>query len=138
MNRFFTRAASAWKTQFGRLVREVGIGRHWIIAAFEKRGSLLNRDMSHTDALSRHRKIVPVDLIIPEFCESTSTICDSATLVGNVKVGKNSTVGYGVVLRGDDGPIRLALINLESEITALSETALQPLTMYIYQKRFQA
>lgn len=124
MNRLVARAAGYFKVQFGRLVRETGIGRHQFTAAFDRRGSLLNRDMSHTEAMNRHRKIVPSELIIPEFCQSSTTICDSATLVGNVRVGKNSTVGYGTVLRGDDGPIRYEVSEKESVTTALLEMVL--------------
>lgn len=56
--------------------------------------------------MNRHRRIIPFDLLVPEFCEQSTTICDSATVVGNVKIGKHSVVGYGTILRGDDGPIR--------------------------------
>lgn len=37
----------------------------------------------------------------------TAYIADSATVIGDVEIGANSTVLFNVVLRGDEGPIRI-------------------------------
>lgn len=66
----------------------------------------MTKDIAHHEPLSRHQKIRPLELLIPEFCETTTLISDSATVVGNVKIGKNSSIWYGAVIRGDEGPIR--------------------------------
>lgn len=36
---------------------------------------------------------------------SSAFIADDATVIGDVTIGENSSVWYGVVIRGDDGPI---------------------------------
>lgn len=65
----------------------------------------MTRDISHLEPLSRHRKIRPQSTIIPEM-EETTLITDNSTVVGDVKIGGNSIVWYGSILRGDDAPIR--------------------------------
>lgn len=70
------------------------------------RGSRLTNDISYLEPLSRHRKLVPWGVEVPEHQEDSTLVSDSATVVGNVKIGSGSQVWYGAVIRGEDGPVR--------------------------------
>lgn len=37
--------------------------------------------------------------------DPTAFVADNATVIGDVTIGKNCSIWYGAVLRGDDGPI---------------------------------
>ena len=67
---------------------------------------MMTNDIAYLEPLSRHRKVVPWGTEVPEFDEASTVICDSATVVGNVKIGKNASVWYGAIIRGEDGPVR--------------------------------
>jgi len=79
--------------------------------------------------LNRHRKIVPFRLEIPEYCRETTTVCDSATLVGNVKIGRHTAIWYGAVLRGDDGPVRVGEHSCIGDSVVINNSTLLPDTV---------
>ena len=82
----------------GNALRESG-------QALDRLGSKLTRDVAYMEKYSRHRKLMPLDQLWPS--HGASFIAPSSSLIGQVQVGNNSSVWYGVVLRGDQSAIRV-------------------------------
>ena len=61
---------------------------------------------------------------VPQF-ESRAYIAENATVVGDVKLGEDSSVWYGAVIRGDGGPIRIGKrVAVEDNVTIHDATTL--------------
>jgi carbonic anhydrase/acetyltransferase-like protein (isoleucine patch superfamily) len=83
---------------FGRALRESG-------QALDRVGSRLTRDVAYMEKYSRHRRLMPLDQLWPSY--GKSFVAPNATLIGEVRVGNDCSVWYGVVLRGDLSAIRI-------------------------------
>ena len=83
---------------FGAALRETG-------QALDRAGSKMTRDVAYMEKYSRHRKLMPIDQLWPS--HGKSFIAPSSSLIGEVQVGNDSSVWYGVVLRGDQSAIRI-------------------------------
>jgi carbonic anhydrase/acetyltransferase-like protein (isoleucine patch superfamily) len=90
--------AKNFRIVLGRMVRESG-------QALDRSGSRLTNDVAYLERNSRHRRIFPLAHLWPSF--GKSFIAPSACLSGEVQVGDNCVVGYGVSIRGDFNAVRL-------------------------------
>jgi len=82
----------------GTATRETGI-------ALERLGMRLQGDNAFTEQLSRHRRLMNVGDKKPQVGQAF--VAPSASVVGDVKIGHNSSVWYSCVLRGDAGSISI-------------------------------
>ncbi|EGR31303.1 hypothetical protein IMG5_113400 [Ichthyophthirius multifiliis] len=83
----------------GRMIRETGL-------ELDRWGSKFQRDIACWEPLSRHRNILPLYDKIPTFY-SNAFISPNCTLIGDVFLGQNTSIGYGSTLRADLNPIRV-------------------------------
>mmetsp|Transcript_12359 Transcript_12359/g.26528 ORF Transcript_12359/g.26528 Transcript_12359/m.26528 type:complete len:252 (-) Transcript_12359:101-856(-) len=93
----------------GNIFRETGI-------ALERLGSRAQGDISYADPLSRHKEVRAIFDKIPSVAKGCF-IAPTATVVGSVKIGSNSNVWYGAVVKGDD--VKVAI----GENTNIKESA---------------
>ena len=82
----------------GNALRESG-------QTLDRIGSKMTRDVAYMEKYSRHRKLMPLDQLWPS--HGKSFIAPSSSLIGEVLVGNNCSIWYGVVLRGDQSAIRI-------------------------------
>eukprot|EP00960_Hanusia_phi_P061062 764719-Hanusia_phi.AAC.1 len=54
--------------------------------------------------IHRHRVSLPIGTLMPDIAQGTF-VAPNSTIVGDVTLGDNSTVYYGAVIRGDEGPV---------------------------------
>ncbi|KRW99553.1 Trimeric LpxA-like protein [Pseudocohnilembus persalinus] len=83
----------------GRMVRETGL-------AMDQYGSKLSKDIAYLEPLSRHRNLMPLYDLVPQYSYNTY-ISPNCTIVGEVQVGSESQVWYGAVIRGDLNAVRI-------------------------------
>mmetsp|Transcript_11611 Transcript_11611/g.15450 ORF Transcript_11611/g.15450 Transcript_11611/m.15450 type:complete len:263 (+) Transcript_11611:74-862(+) len=77
----------------GRSLRATG-------RVFDQFGASLQGDLAFTEQLSRHRRLVPFAGVKPSIGNEVF-IAPNAAVVGNVTIGKHSSIWYGATLRGD-------------------------------------
>mmetsp|Transcript_6870 Transcript_6870/g.10776 ORF Transcript_6870/g.10776 Transcript_6870/m.10776 type:complete len:237 (-) Transcript_6870:361-1071(-) len=85
--------------KLGLMIRETG-------QALDRLGSRLQGNYAFREKLSRHRTLMNLYDKKPRV-GSESFVAPSASLIGDVSIGKNSSVWYGAVLRGDVNSIRI-------------------------------
>lgn len=61
----------------------------------------------HTDRLVPSTRFVAVDNVSPAVSEYASFVAPSASVIGNVTVGKKSSIWYGATIRGDTNKITI-------------------------------
>jgi len=83
----------------GRGIRETG-------QALDRIGSRIQGDYAFTEQLSRHRRLMNLFDLKPQISNDVF-IAPNAAVIGNVRIGKGSTVWYGSVLRGDVNSIEV-------------------------------
>lgn len=83
----------------GRTVRETG-------QALDRLGCLIQGRLAYKEQLSRHRRLMPLFDRKPKIGEG-AFVAPSASVIGSVSVGNNSSVWYGAVLRGDLHSIKI-------------------------------
>jgi len=83
----------------GRMVRETGTLLH-------KMGCQLQGNWCHHEQLSRHRRIMNFALKKPMLGPG-SFVAPNASVIGQVRLGAESAVWYGAVLRGDVNEIKI-------------------------------
>jgi len=83
----------------GRTVRETG-------QALDRLGCVLQGRLAYKEQLSRHRRLMPLFDKSPAIGAGTF-VAPSASVIGSVTIGKNSSVWYGAVLRGDVNSIKI-------------------------------
>eukprot|EP00211_Chloroparvula_japonica_P013976 CAMPEP_0119131162 /NCGR_PEP_ID=MMETSP1310-20130426/9635_1 /TAXON_ID=464262 /ORGANISM="Genus nov. species nov., Strain RCC2339" /LENGTH=247 /DNA_ID=CAMNT_0007121715 /DNA_START=144 /DNA_END=887 /DNA_ORIENTATION=+ len=77
----------------GRAIRETGL-------ALERSGRVLEGNYAFKEELSRHRRVMVLQDKKPHIGPDVF-VAPSASVIGNVKIGKASSVWYGACLRGD-------------------------------------
>jgi len=83
----------------GRAVRETG-------QALDRLGCAIQGRLAFKEQLSRHRRLMPLFDKVPSVGTGTF-VAPSASIIGSVSIGKNSSVWYGAVLRGDINSIKI-------------------------------
>lgn len=91
LNPFNLVKSAVWRFAFA--VRESG-------QALERVGCRLQGIFSHEEILSRHSPLVPVRFRAPSLAEGT-WVAPSGLVAGEVDVGRNSSIWYNAVVRGD-------------------------------------
>ncbi|GJQ10477.1 hypothetical protein GpartN1_g2268.t1 [Galdieria partita] len=81
----------------GQMIRETG-------QSMDHLGMRVQGGYSYREPLSRHRQLMNVGIKKPVF-ENNVFIAPNASVIGNVQLGENCSVGYGAVLRADAVPI---------------------------------
>ncbi|KAK9829503.1 hypothetical protein WJX72_006243 [[Myrmecia] bisecta] len=89
---------AVWKT-LGSILRQTG-------KAFENVGCGVQGKYAYREALPKHRTLQPFGSKRPSLGQDTF-VAPNASLIGDVSVGRNSSVWYGAVLRGDVNSIRV-------------------------------
>ena len=79
--------------RLGFMVRETG-------QALDRLGSRLQGSYAFTERLSRHRRVMPLDDLTPDIGNGVF-VAPSASVIGAVTIGAESSIWYGTVLRGD-------------------------------------
>ena len=72
--------------------------------------------------------IYELDKIAPRMAEST-WVADSAQVIGNVELGENASVWFGVVIRGDTECIRIGNGTIIQDASVLHADVGKPLTI---------
>jgi len=84
---------------FGNMVRETGQG-------IDRFGMSLQGNYAFKEQLSRHRRVMNLFEKIPHVGEG-AFVAPSASVIGWVDIGQNSSVWYGAVIRGDVNSIKI-------------------------------
>ncbi|KAK9834463.1 hypothetical protein WJX74_002225 [Apatococcus lobatus] len=87
-----------WKT-LGSVVRQTG-------QALESAGLVLQRPYGYREQLPRHQTLQAFGSSRPSLGDNCF-VAPNASLIGDVSLGRNSSVWYGAVLRGDVNSIRI-------------------------------
>jgi len=61
----------------------------------------------HTERLVPSTRFVAVDGVAPDVSENASFVAPSASVIGDVNMGKRSSIWYGATVRGDVNKIRI-------------------------------
>lgn len=78
---------------FGVALRETG-------QALDRMGCRLSGSYAFKETLNRHRTVMNYEGHVPSV-SVTAFVAPSASVIGNVKIGANSSIWYGTTLRGD-------------------------------------
>mmetsp|Transcript_16631 Transcript_16631/g.15989 ORF Transcript_16631/g.15989 Transcript_16631/m.15989 type:complete len:224 (-) Transcript_16631:401-1072(-) len=84
---------------FGKALRETG-------QAFDRVGILTSQTDFYKETFSRNRPVMPLFDKVPKV-ESTVFVAPGATVIGDVQIDKNTSIWYGVVVRGDNNKIKI-------------------------------
>ena len=83
----------------GTMLRETG-------QAMDRLGCTLLGNMAPAEMLSRHRPIMGIYERVPKK-DPTAFVAPSASVIGDVSIGKGSSVWYSAVVRGDVNHVRI-------------------------------
>merc|ERR1711943_85757 len=83
-----------WFVRVGRMIDNIGIS--------------IQGEAAPIYQISKHRRLIPFGSIRPQLQEKSDIfVAPSASVVGDVTVGENSSIWYNSVLRGDMNPISI-------------------------------
>uniref|UniRef100_A0A7S0RQY0 Gamma carbonic anhydrase n=1 Tax=Chlamydomonas leiostraca TaxID=1034604 RepID=A0A7S0RQY0_9CHLO len=97
MNPVSVAKSALWRIGFA--MRESG-------QALERVGCRLQGIFSHEEFLSRHMPVVPVQYDAPSIASETF-VAPSSLVVGNVKIGQQSSIWYNAIIRGEHQPVTI-------------------------------
>ncbi|CAN5960395.1 unnamed protein product, partial [Sphagnum jensenii] len=90
----------------GRIVYSLGVALRETGQALDRLGSRVQGSAAFKEELSRHQTIMKLFDKSPVIDE-TVFVAPSAAVIGDVKIGQNSSIWYGCVIRGDVNYIRV-------------------------------